>query len=215
MIRKFISEVILLLAIISSLCAFLKKLITTRIRDKNAYIATTLDKEKRLTELPFNKLIFVGGSNLTFGLDCKKISDSIKMPTVNMSVHAGLGLDFMLKETMASIKQGDVIILSPEYYLGKDGDRKLFAQLLDINPQASKYVINTFNDNIRLLVAELQRCVSGLFYTFITNPSPSVYEKNNFTEEGDMVGHLEIANSTSFQEEGKCLFLTIIMKLYQ
>ncbi|HPG73671.1 MAG TPA: hypothetical protein PLM49_05215, partial [Bacteroidales bacterium] len=61
-------------------------------------MAAIIDKHKRIDSIKSPKIIFAGGSNLPFGIDSKMIQDSLHTPVVNLGLHAGLGLDFMLNE---------------------------------------------------------------------------------------------------------------------
>jgi hypothetical protein len=196
MVLNFSLKCLILLLISSFLGFLITQSIAPKLRNNNDYIAVTLDKEKRLSELLNGKLIFIGGSNLCFGLDSKRISDSLKLPVVNMATHGGLGLAFILNEAINGVKENDIIIISTEYFLPLKGDLKLLTQLFDINPSASTYFINNFIDKTKYNIMNGQRCLSGIFYRQIddTQPPPTIYKRENFTIEGDMIGHLDKKN---------------------
>jgi hypothetical protein len=61
------------------------------------------------------RIIFIGGSNLSFGLNSQIILDSLMMNPVNTAVHSSLGLKFMLENTVQFVKPGDILVLAPEY----------------------------------------------------------------------------------------------------
>lgn len=78
--------------------------------------ASALDKEKRLVELADSaRLVIIGGSNARFGYDCQILKDTLEIEPVNMGVHIGLGLDYMFEEVREHLKEGDVLLVSPEY----------------------------------------------------------------------------------------------------
>ncbi|MEP6467366.1 MAG: hypothetical protein ABJB05_13740 [Parafilimonas sp.] len=76
-------------------------------------ISKTKDSLLRNTASP--RIIFVGGSNLSFGLNSQMIKDSLHLNPVNTAIHASLGLKFMMDNTLQYVRNGDIIILVPEY----------------------------------------------------------------------------------------------------
>src|SRR5690348_8879721 len=77
------------------------------------YLAATRDKEWRLATLPGPRVVFVGGSNLPFGLDSDVIERQTGRRVVNMGLYVHLGLEFMLNEASAGLREGDVVVLVP------------------------------------------------------------------------------------------------------
>lgn len=82
---------------------------------KHDYTASHIDKLNRLSTTASPRVIFVGGSNLAFGLQSNLIKDSLKIEPVNMGVHAGIGLNYMLKEVIPFLKLQDILVIVPEY----------------------------------------------------------------------------------------------------
>jgi hypothetical protein len=72
-------------------------------------------KDSLLKNIRNPRIIFVGGSNLSFGLNSQIIKDSLLINPVNTAVHASLGLKFMLENTVQYIQPGDIVVLAPEY----------------------------------------------------------------------------------------------------
>ncbi len=72
-------------------------------------------KHERIEQTSSPRLVFLGGSNLAFGLDSKAIEDAFNMPAVNMGVHAGLGMRFIIEDAKPFLRSGDIVILVPEY----------------------------------------------------------------------------------------------------
>lgn len=206
MLKKFFLKVVAFAGLTVGFCFLLQAVVAPKIRNTNVFVGATIEKEKRLAELPAPRLVFVGGSNLAFGLDSKRISDSLNIGVVNMGLHAGLGVAFGLNEAKNLIKQGDNIILCVEYGLTKKGDTKLYSQLVDINPQAAHYLDDSFNDKLRLIGINWQRCVSSLFFAAVLNPNENVYRRDGFSAEGDMVAHLNQPQPASQTDRGKINF---------
>jgi hypothetical protein len=84
-------------------------------RAQTSLLMAAKQKRQLLLSTPSPRIIFVGGSNLSFGLDCGMIKDSLHLNPVNMAVHASIGLIFMMDDVSEFIRPGDLVVLSPEY----------------------------------------------------------------------------------------------------
>ena len=110
----------------------------------NNYHAAVLDKERRLKDAPSPRLVLVGGSGLAFGVDSPTLAQALdgRYHIVNMGLHAGLGLDFILNEALDGLRQGDVVVMAPEYdIIWRDEPNHLdIAEVLRFAPSAGRYV---------------------------------------------------------------------------
>ena len=77
--------------------------------------AVTNDKQQLLEQQPSPRIILVGGSNLNFGINSAEIEKGTGYHPVNMGLNVGDGLAFMLKNVEPRLRQGDVVVISPEY----------------------------------------------------------------------------------------------------
>src|ERR1700739_1843921 len=125
--KIFIYKAGLFVLIVLSVFFFIASRYNPPVDLRNDYFASLIDKHNRLKQAGNNRLIFVGGSNLNFGINSEEIEKELNLPVVNLGLHAGLGLDFILNEAMSEIKQGDIVVLSIEYELY---DSKNEAQVL-------------------------------------------------------------------------------------
>jgi hypothetical protein len=66
---------------------------------------------------PGPRLLIVGGSGTTFGLNAQRIEEQTGCHTLNMGTHAGLGLDYILYWAQKVARPGDKILLVTEYEL--------------------------------------------------------------------------------------------------
>jgi len=71
----------------------------------------SLDRKK--IEAP--KMLLVGGSNVSFGMDSAELSRELGMPVFNQGVYAAFGLKTMLDQSLRMVCGGDVIVVFPEY----------------------------------------------------------------------------------------------------
>lgn len=103
---------------------------------KNTNIFALPEKNTLLQKTIAPRIIFIGGSNLSFGLNSQMIKDSLKINPINTGIHAGIGLEFLLSNYLNYIKENDVVVLSPEYqqFYGDiaEGDITLLVILIDI-----------------------------------------------------------------------------------
>lgn len=76
-----------------------------------------IKKMARSNAITTPKLLVVGGSSTLFGISAKQIEDKTHVPTVNMGLHAGLGIEYLLYEARPAMKRGDTVLLSIEYEL--------------------------------------------------------------------------------------------------
>ena len=79
-------------------------------------------KENIVRNLQGNKIIFLGGSATLFGIRTEDVQKKLGVPCVNLGVHAGLEIDYMVFWVKKILKSGDVVICSMEYpYFLYDG----------------------------------------------------------------------------------------------
>ena len=107
------------------------------------YLAASLDKEKLLRGNSKDRVVFVGGSNVAFGVDSYGLEKALGRYTINLGLHAGLGLRYMIAEVAAAARRGDLVVLVPEYehFFGDTayGSDVTPLQLLQENPGAWRF----------------------------------------------------------------------------
>lgn len=158
------------------------------------FYAALIDKERLLRTLPAPRIIFVGGSNLSFGIDSELLSKTLQQPVINMGLHAGIGLKLMLAQVKPYIRAGDCIVLVPEYeHFFRhhfEGDDAVLAGVLEVNkktlflldagqllrlPDIAKYLIR-YGDQRRTDTAQFQT---------------EFYARAAFNPYGDVTWHLD------------------------
>jgi hypothetical protein len=195
--KKFITDSLKFFALFAtvSILFFSSFLIFSEKESSQSYHAAIYDKHARLEKLGSPKIILLGGSNLTFSVDSKMLHDSLGYEVVNMSLHAGYGLHYMLNEVKENIGENDIVIAAPEYDLfltsSHYGDATT-AELLFVYPQGAGYFDQPFG-----LITHWKPCISisqGMVKRFVRNTQKSndgVYSRDAFNEYGDDVGHLQ------------------------
>jgi len=167
--------------------------------DKTNYMRSWVDKVEILNSTSSPKIVFVGGSNLAFGLDSPLIEKKFNMPVINMGVHAGIGLRYMLNKVSESLNKGDVLVIVPEYDCFYTHDR-------GYGGKALVYILTNF-DLAGVKDLPFERKLFFLFtapeyvrtriYDFLAQFGKSekikisVYSRQGFNRNGDNVQHLD------------------------
>jgi len=200
--KKFLFTILIFtLVFLVIIAASLLFIPNKKITDNSLY--SNIDKHRRLDSLPSPKIIFVGGSNLAFGLDSKSIEEKTGLPVVNMGLHAGFGLRFTINEVKHAIKQGDIVIFSPvyQYFTSSDisyGEKVLVALCFDVDKQNLKYI--DFGQAIHLISNTISYGISKLFPKNLDVMQGNgigyekVYKRNSFNEFGDENMHWDWQN---------------------
>lgn len=165
--------------------------------ESNEYHSAVLDKYQRLADQPGRRLIFVGGSNLAFGIDSQTFKDQLAYEPVNLGVNAGLGLESPLRQVKKLARSGDVVVICPEYHLligWWDGLANTKAMLFQRSPEAARYFgvehsTKEFLDRDGL--AFIASRVRNAFSNLGAQRRGNVYRRNGFNQYGDMVAHYD------------------------
>jgi len=172
------------------------------------YMFALIDKFDNLKTEKSPKIVLVGGSNLAFGMDSEAISNYYDMPVVNMGLHAGIGLRFLLEKIKPHLKKNDILIIIPEYshfydtYWGIGSN--LTEALLNVYPQGFRYL--TLKQYV-MMMSELPRySIDNLQDAYITGLAfqkheRKIYARKNFNRYGDMTAHWAEASYINEQYE--------------
>ena len=185
--------------------------------DENHYIAAMIDKHAA-AEIEGARLFVAGGSNVAFGVDSETLSRELSLPVVNLGLHAGLGLDFILEELKVLIRNRDIVVVSPEYLLDSEGRYKLKRVASDLYPMASSFYKGDVNQDFAILVDKFKERSFLLFPStgeqVIQERDSSdsgservdptfkggTYLRSSFNKWGDHIGHLDSPGGEFFQE---------------
>lgn len=169
------------------------------------YLAAIADKQQRADGLKNGpRLLLVGGSGTAFSVDSQVLEDSLHRPVVNLAMHAGLGLTFMLRQVQTAARPGDVVLLTPEYFLS-DGDD--YTQFYTSELYAPALEFMTFENPLNYLARRagycLKRIQTSLFLgtddqrgATITDTT-SVYFRAGFSHRGDLLSPLNNRRSVT------------------
>lgn len=171
--------------------------------DPDHYFAGSLIQLELLRNTPSPRMILVGGSNVSFGLDAELMQRKLGIPVINDGLHAGLGIA-PLRELREYIRAGDIIIISLEYQLFSsrdvmDGDLTFLSDWIEYAPERIQYLSDPWRDAPALYAIMLQRKVNRQVNTFLfggsLNDVRDVFIGTRYNSNGDFIGHLQQAST--------------------
>jgi hypothetical protein len=203
--QRFLINLALFAVVVLGSIQFFGTVKANNTQEKSDYMGAIIDKHKRLESLPGRRILLAGGSSVAFGTDSKAIEERFHLPVVNLAMHAGLGLEFILNEVKQASRKGDIVLLTTEYYLANEDDA-LKLSTAELYPSALGYFSHSLLLPIKIYytnrLAEMRENalkVPGLasfFNVAMVAPQPPVkglpvYARRSFNERGDAVGHLD------------------------
>jgi hypothetical protein len=213
--KKFIIKSIYFFVLTMFFYFILSKVSSNQIGLKNDYMAAIIDKHKIANSIKQPKLILAGASSLAFGIDSELIEKEIKKPVVNLGIHGGLGLEFILNELKDVVKKGDIIFLSPEYLLSIKGDYKLKKLTSSYYEKANNYFTNNIVEDLKIHIDKTRDNLKSLNF----NDSKidqvdvlkakksfdvkSIYSRHAFNSHGDVISHLEAEKPKELNDRKK------------
>jgi len=194
--RKFLYQIfwfVIILLLLLVIGVFLPA--TPRASKSLIFINVLKDSLMKKIESP--RIIFIGGSNLSFGLNCQMIKDSLNINPINTGIHASIGLIYMMSNSLEFIKEGDIVILVPEYQqfygdyaYGNDGEeltRTIFdVNISKINLLNIKQIINVLK---KLPKYSISKFKTSEYYGVIES---DIYSVNSFNKYGDVYKHWKL-----------------------
>ena len=145
------------------------------------------NKVDRLYETEGEKIVFIGGSSLAFGLDAKLLSETLGKPVINFGLYATLGTKVMMDYARGAIGEGDIIVIAPE----------MNAQTwsLYFNAEAMWQALDGNFDDFRHLSKDDYSAMLGGFWKFAASKA------KYFTQDINIEG-MGIYRASAFDEYG-------------
>ena len=144
-------------------------------------------KVDRLYNTEGEKIIFVGGSSLAFGLDAKLLSETLDRTVINFGLYATLGTKVMMDYTRDAIGEGDIIVIAPEM------NEQTWS--LYFNAEAMWQALDGNFSDIRYLSSDDYPAMLGSFWKFAVSKAKYLTQELN-------VSGLGIYQASSFDEYG-------------
>lgn len=93
-------------------------LVNLSARDSDLYWTVEMSRMKRAvagTTTAAHRILFVGGSHTHYSISAAQIESELGCPSVNLGLHAGLGLGAILEDAAGVVRAGDLVVITPEY----------------------------------------------------------------------------------------------------
>ena len=168
----------------------------------NEYMYSLKDKYDLLKETPSPRIIFVGGSNLAFGLKSEVIKSKLNFNPINLGVHGRLGIYSMLAMVKEQLREGDVVVIAPEYGLMFSHPKcseEMGIEAVNAWPDYQRFIESDFDVPFSTLLPprdpmrELARCVaSAAKNTRGLKTDCAIYRRASFNEFGDHAAHYDL-----------------------
>lgn len=151
-------------------------------------------KVARLRTVQPPRVIFVGGSNLSMGLNSCLVEEAFGRSVVNMGLHGGLGLAYMMDEVRPYVAKGDTIILVPEYsqYYSDNfyGNVEVLGVIFDVMPEKRKDIpLKQWIHLSRFLPNYAARKLFNYVRWVFLRKEAGAHPAEQFNVYGDAVGH--------------------------
>lgn len=199
--KKFIIAIIAFLCICSIFIIVINSVnISTNLDPQTNYMGAIIDKHKTAINIKPPKIVFLGGSNVAFGIDTETLESKLKMPTVNLGLHAGLGYSFMFQQLKSVLHDNDVVFLIPEYFIGEEGNYKLKKNTQEIFVESNQFKFFSFYDELLYLFENTHR-------KLVNKPPYQIDEKEDyyrrgFNNHGDVIFHLNRNSKPHLSDTG-------------
>jgi len=170
--------------------------------DNENYMAAAVDKHRLLYSVPSPRIILIGGSNIAFSVDSQMLAEHFGMPVINMGLNVDLGLRYILNEVRPALRDGDILLIFPEYAhfsdIPLDGKARELGTLIKLCPKCISG-INTPLQAYNVVSGIFQASESDILRAVGKPVEHSVvYERKGFNAWGDMVAHLDQPTPSGF-----------------
>ena len=192
-----------LLKLVAALCLLAGYIYHVLPQYENGYNASLIDKVERLESIDGPKIVLLGHSSLTFGIDSERIEEAFGMPVVNMGLHGGNGNAFHEEMAKYNVEQGDIYIICHSDYDDDNVIQDAMTAWSSIENHLNLWKILRVNDIGTMAKAfpiYLKHCL-GYHSAGTGNQDPGgLYARSAFNEYGD-VALLREGNQYTFEGE--------------
>lgn len=135
---------------------------------------------------------------MAFGFNSPILEEKSKMPVINAGLHAGIGIKFMVEETFPLLRDGDILILTPEYEtLSSNTEGKHFTTLVYL--EGMDYVKKMNRTQWSAFIQNTPNYIRGkieytIIHVLLHKKNTTVYQCASFNSHGDVVAHYKLSH---------------------
>jgi len=153
-----------------------------RFVDKQSVLDRFADKQK---------IVIVSGSNSLYGLNARRIEDTIGITTINMAVNVHTGLRYYFTRVKQDLRKGDIVVLPLEYLLYSDviADEEFpkDTMLMILRQDPGFFQTLSSVEKLRLIFnIHYTSLISGLLYPLPSENRLFIYQSNDDRWRGDI-----------------------------
>lgn len=161
---------------------------------QNSLLFAQSQKDSILLNSEGDRIIFIGGSNVSFGINSALIEEKYDLSSVNLGLHYGLGMEYYLKHCLSFVHPNDIVVVIPEYenYYGDFMHGKEELLIIKTEVERCKSIDQLSFDQIK----NLTPLVPTVFiqklnlFTYLIDSDPNdVYGALSFNKFGDAYRH--------------------------
>ena len=203
-----------------------------------AYTGSILDKTARMASIQEPKILLVGNSNLSFGMNSALLEEATGMPVVNLGLHGGLGNAFHEEMAKPYIREGDIVLLChSDYGSASIGDNTLAWVTLEkhtelwhiLRPEDwgkflrayPEYFLNTVKNwlthsDVPIADSSYARCAFNKYGDITVRPvhSTSQYEFGPGSVTLPQISEAELARINAFHDYVRSCGATLLLSYY-
>jgi len=166
-------------------------------RAKESLLFSSFEKDSLMEYTSPPRFILLGGSNVGMGINSRLIKDSLHMNPINTGFHAAVGLKFMLDNAEPFIREGDVVVIIPEYHQFYArygyGREEAMRMVFDVSlSNAGKLSLDQWINALKYIPKYIRSKlrVTSYFYSFAS--LDPIYTKYAYNTYGDAVIHWDL-----------------------
>ena len=188
--REVLCFFLKLICILIALAFFMSVIVMPQYR--YVYTGSLEDKMNRLQSLNESKIVLIGNSNLSFGINSVLLEETFDMPVVNMGLHGSLGNAFHEEMAKINLHEGDIIVVAHSNYADQD----------KISDPVTAWISVENDPQLWRLIRK--KDIPDMYSSF------SVYAKKALTlwasKEGNYPDHGNVYSRLAFNEYGDVIF---------
>jgi hypothetical protein len=150
---------------------------------------------KKIKKSKNQKIIFVGGSNVGYGLNSERIEKEIGIESFNFGVHGGIGIKKPIDDISPYLNHNDIVIFSPEYSNFKLNNfefERYNIEFIDFT-----FISITDFEQLRAYLTFIKSRSKSLITNYLksfTTSQNTGYDIHWFNQNGDVIGHHDLEN---------------------
>lgn len=156
---------------------------------EQSYDASLIDKVERIKTINKPKIVLLGNSNLTFGMNSELLEEQMGMPVVNMGLHGSCGNAFHENMAKLNINPGDIYIICHSDYRDDEEIQDAMTLWITVENHKNLWEILRIEDIKKLIDSSpiyLKKCLNLYASGTGNRDSGDMYSRSAFNKYGDV-----------------------------